>query len=50
MNLATLAQRSQEPVVEVHVEASTRYALVADVLAAAHDAGVHQIGIAPVRD
>jgi biopolymer transport protein ExbD len=50
MNLAALAQRPREPAVGIRVEASTRYALLTDVLAAAHNAGVRQIGIAPVRD
>jgi biopolymer transport protein ExbD len=50
MSLSALALRPQEQAVEIHVEASTRYALVTDVLAAAHNAGVRQIGIAPVRD
>ena len=50
MSLAELAQRPQQAAVEIHVEASTRYALVTDVLATAHDAGVREIGIAPVRD
>jgi biopolymer transport protein ExbD len=49
-NLSALVLRPQEQAVEIHVEASTRYALVTDVLAAAHNAGIRQIGIAPVRD
>jgi biopolymer transport protein ExbD len=50
VNLGALAQRTPESALEIHVEASTRYALVADVLAAARNAGVRQIGIASVRD
>jgi len=49
-NLAALAQRTQETPLEIHVETGTHYAQVTDVLAAARNSGVRQIGIASVRD
>jgi biopolymer transport protein ExbD len=49
-NLAALGQQSQPQSLEIHAEANARYALVTDVLAAAHDAAVRQIAIAPTRD
>jgi len=47
-NLAGVAHDPQKPAVEIHVEAHTRYDIVTDVLAAARNAGVDRIGIAPV--
>ena len=49
-NLAALAQRTQETPLEIHVETGTHYAQVTNVLAAARNSGVRQIGIASVRD
>jgi len=49
-NLGALAQRTQETALEIHVESGTRYAQVTDVLAAARNAGVRQIGIAGTRE
>jgi len=49
-NLAALAQRVPETALEIHVETGTHYAQVTDVLSAARNSGVRQIGIAGVRD
>ena len=45
-NLALLAQTEQAPALELHPEASTRYARVAEVLAAARNADVKRVSIA----
>jgi biopolymer transport protein ExbD len=45
-----LATDSFAPPLEIHAEARTRYMQMTDVLVAAQNAGVHNIGIAPVRD
>lgn len=49
-NLGALSRLPLAPALEIHVEARVRYALVTEVLAAAHNAAVHQISIAPARD
>lgn len=49
-NFAALAQSPESPLVEIHAEAGARYAMVTDVLAAARNAGVEAIGIAPKAD
>jgi hypothetical protein len=49
-NLGALSQQPLAPALEIHAEARVRYALVTEVLAAAHNAAVHQISIAPARD
>jgi len=48
--LAAFAQRAQETALEIHVETGTHYAQVTDVLAAARNSGIRQLGIASVRD
>ncbi|HEY2397272.1 MAG TPA: biopolymer transporter ExbD [Rudaea sp.] len=49
-NLGALGQQQLPQTLEIHAEANARYALVTDVLAAAHSAAVHEISIAPTRD
>jgi biopolymer transport protein ExbD len=49
LNLAGVARDPSAPPVEVHTEAQARYALVTDVLAAARNAGVERVGIAPAE-
>jgi len=49
-NLDMLAQQALPAKLEIHAEGNARYALVTDVLAAAHNAAVPQISIAPTRD
>ena len=49
-NLTALMQQPRAPALELHPEGGVRYERVTAVLAAAHNAGVQQIGIAPVND
>jgi biopolymer transport protein ExbD len=49
-NLGALGRQPLPQTLEIHAEANARYALVTDVLAAAHNAAVQQISIAPTRD
>ena len=48
LNLAVTARDERAPAIEVHVEARTRYAQVTEVLAAAHNAGIERIDLAPI--
>ena len=48
-NFAALMLRPT-PAIEVHPQHGVRYERIADVLAAAHNAGVQRIGIAAVED
>ena len=47
LNLAATAREERAPAIEVHIEARTRYAQVTEVLAAAHNAGIERIDLAP---
>jgi biopolymer transport protein ExbD len=46
-DLAALARDPQVPPLEIRIEGAARYALLTDVLAAAQDAGVSRIAVAP---
>lgn len=48
-NLAALSAQSPAGVLEIHPETGVRYDHVTDVLAAARNANVQQIGIAPIE-
>ena len=48
-NLKALSLRSPPVALEIHPESGVRYERVTDLLAAAHNADVPQIGIAPVE-
>jgi biopolymer transport protein ExbD len=48
LNLAATARDGRAPSIEVHIEARTRYAQVTEVLAAAHNAGIERIDVAPI--
>jgi biopolymer transport protein ExbD len=49
-HLAGVARDPHGRAVEIHAERSASYSMVIDVLAAARNAGVEHIGMAPARD
>ena len=49
-NLVALMRAPQPPALELHPERGVRYERVTDVLAAARNAGVQQIGITPTGE